>query len=64
MTCVAFPLSTDGVTPSQKATRVGQAGLALDKSMLAISNHVSVLHVLSIASRRIFSGTEVRLTGQ
>jgi len=42
---VALPLSTDLVTLSQKDTKVGPAGFALGEAMLAVSNHLPVLHV-------------------
>lgn len=42
MTSVAFPLSTDGITSSQKGHLVGQAGLGLGATMLVVSNNHSV----------------------
>jgi len=40
MTSAAFPLSTDPVTPSQKATRLVRQDFALGEAMLAVLNHL------------------------
>lgn len=42
MTSVALPLLPDGITSSQKGHLVGQAGLALGATMLAVSNKLPV----------------------
>jgi len=65
---VALPLSTDVVTPSQKAARLVRQDLPLVKPCWLSQITSPSSTGLSIASRRIcsliFPSTEVRLTGQ
>jgi len=50
MTSVALPLSTCAFTPSQKAAQIDQAQSALGEAVLAVSDHLLILHKVELGN--------------